>query len=100
MKEARTALYQLLHGDFVQLQEVAKASDHAPHHTFYLFTVRLPQVFAKVRLDMLKSLGNLWARRQALLAELESLKPGETRAESRGTRRQVCYPFSPLTLTC
>jgi DNA-directed RNA polymerase III subunit RPC3 len=88
MKEARTALYQLLHGDFVQLQEVAKASDHAPHHTFYLFTVRLPQVYAKVRLDMLKSLGNLWARRQALLAELEALKPGETRADSRGTRRQ------------
>lgn len=45
LKDARETLYQLLGAEFVHLQEVPKAADHAPYHTFYLFTVNPQQMY-------------------------------------------------------
>jgi hypothetical protein len=44
VQDAREKLYQLLAKDYVWLQEVPKAMDHAPSHTIYLWGVRLQQV--------------------------------------------------------
>lgn len=47
-KDAREVLFKLLAAQFLHLQEVSKAADHAPYHTFYLFTVDLGQVYVSL----------------------------------------------------
>ena len=48
LKDARERLYLLLGAEFLHLQEVSKAADHAPYHTFYLFTVRLEHTYVNM----------------------------------------------------
>ena len=44
VKDTRELLYKLLKAKYVQIQEVARTSDHAPSRTFYLWRVDLPYV--------------------------------------------------------
>ena len=48
VKDTRELLYKLLKAKYVQIQEVARTSDHAPSRTFYLWRVDLPYVEEQV----------------------------------------------------
>lgn len=48
VKDTRELLYKLLKAEYVQIQEVARTSDHAPSRTFYLWRVDLLRVVEQV----------------------------------------------------
>jgi DNA-directed RNA polymerase III subunit RPC3 len=48
VKDTRESLYKLLKAEYVQIQEVARTSDHAPSRTFYLWRVDIAQVIQHV----------------------------------------------------
>ena len=67
VKDTRELLYKLLKAEYVQIQEVARTSDHAPSRTFYLWRVDLLRVVEQVGRDLYRATSNLRAR---LLYEL------------------------------
>jgi len=71
VKDTRELLYKLLKAEYVQIQEVARTSDHAPSRTFYLWRVDLLRVVEQVGRDLYRATSNLRAR---LLYELSQEK--------------------------
>lgn len=64
-KETRERLYQLLQYGLLHMQEVPKTADHAPSRTFFLWTIPLALVYARLSELALKMWINL--RERALL---------------------------------
>ena len=62
VKDTRELLYKLLKAEYVQIQEVARTSDHAPSRTFYLWRVDLLRVVEQVGRDLYRATSNLRAR--------------------------------------
>eukprot|EP00850_Spirogloea_muscicola_P001310 SM000005S17107 [mRNA] locus=s5:252079:256648:+ [translate_table: standard] len=98
IKNARELLYKMLQEEFVQLQEIAKTSDHAPSRTFYLWHVNIGRVSEIVLDSMFKAASNLRQRltceveqEQEVLALLEQMQ----RSASSGSMPTV----QPVTLT-
>lgn len=60
--EARTLLFNMLRGGMLHLQEIAKNKEHAPEQTFFLWSVKLDDVFEKLVDDMYKTVRNLRMR--------------------------------------
>ena len=71
VKDTRELLYKLLKAEYVQIQEVARTSDHAPSRTFYLWRVDLLRVVEQVGRELYRATSNLRAR---LIHELSSEK--------------------------
>ena len=71
VKDTRELLYKLLKAEYVQIQEVARTSDHAPSRTFYLWRVDLLRVVEQVGRDLYRATSNLRAR---LMHELSQEK--------------------------
>ena len=55
VKDTRELLYKLLKAEYVQIQEVARTSDHAPSRTFYLWRVDLLRVVEQVGRDLYRA---------------------------------------------
>lgn len=62
VKDTRELLYKLLKAEYVQIQEVARTSDHAPSRTFYLWRVDLLRVVEHVGRELYRATSNLRAR--------------------------------------
>ena len=62
VKDTRELLYKLLKAEYVQIQEVARTSDHAPSRTFYLWRVDLLRVVEQVGRELYRATSNLRAR--------------------------------------
>lgn len=62
LKETRELLYRLLKEEYLQLQEVAKAPDHAPSKTIYLWRVNYSAVVEHVLEDMFRAASNIGQR--------------------------------------
>lgn len=62
LKETRELLYRLLKEEYLQLQEVSKAPDHAPSKTFYLWRVNYPSVVDHILEDMFRAASNVGQR--------------------------------------
>ncbi|KAJ7246343.1 hypothetical protein O6H91_Y428400 [Diphasiastrum complanatum] len=62
LKETWELLFKLLKEEFVELQEISKAPDHAPSKTFYLWRVNLQGVLLHVLDDMYHAAANLGQR--------------------------------------
>mmetsp|Transcript_15599 Transcript_15599/g.37801 ORF Transcript_15599/g.37801 Transcript_15599/m.37801 type:complete len:341 (-) Transcript_15599:5529-6551(-) len=62
VKDTRELLYKLLKAEYVQIQEVARTSDHAPSRTFYLWRVDLLRVVEQVGHELYRTTSNLRAR--------------------------------------
>ena len=62
VKDTRELLYKLLKAEYVQIQEVARTSDHAPSRTFYLWRVDLLHVVEQVGHELYRTTSNLRAR--------------------------------------
>ncbi|EFC45742.1 predicted protein [Naegleria gruberi] len=60
--EARTLLMNMLRGSILHLQEVPKSKDRSAQQTFFLWSVKLEQVYEKIIDDMYKSVRNLRIR--------------------------------------
>ncbi|KAG2374262.1 hypothetical protein C9374_010832 [Naegleria lovaniensis] len=60
--EARTLLFNMLRGGMLHLQEIPKNKEHAPEQTFFLWSVKLDEVFEKIIDDMYKTVRNLRMR--------------------------------------
>lgn len=124
MKDAREVLFELLGAQFLHLQEVSKAADHAPYHTYYLFTVNMAQVYAhslpvlltvpitshymiqlipihrfkKLTDSVAKTMKNLKCREQFELAQVEELmkrvEEDRERTESTSSQRHASSSVS------
>ena len=68
IKDTRELLYKLLKAEYIQIQEVARTSDHAPSRTFYLWRVDLLRVVEQVGRELYRATSNLRAR---LIHELD-----------------------------
>ncbi|KAL6048239.1 hypothetical protein QOT17_021178 [Balamuthia mandrillaris] len=68
LSETRERLYKMLSTGFVHLQEVPKGSDHMPSRTFYLWSVRIPEIKVQLTEELYKAVRNM---RMRLAAELE-----------------------------
>lgn len=62
LTETRELLYRLLKEEYLQLQEVSKASDHAPSKTVYLWRVNYPCVVEHILQDMFRAASNVGLR--------------------------------------
>lgn len=62
VKDTRESLYKLLKAEYVQIQEVARTSDHAPSRTFYLWRVDIAQVIQHVGYELNRAVSNLRCR--------------------------------------
>lgn len=62
LTETRELLYRLLKEEYLQLQEVSKAADHAPSKTTYLWRVNYPCVVEHVLEDMFRAASNVGLR--------------------------------------
>lgn len=62
LTETRELLYRLLKEEYLQLQEVSKAADHAPSKTIYLWRVNYPCVVEHVLEDMFRAASNVGSR--------------------------------------
>lgn len=62
VKDTRELLYKLLKAEYVQIQEVARTSDHAPSRTFYLWRVDLLRVVEHVGRELYRATSHLRAR--------------------------------------
>ena len=89
VKDTRELLYKLLKSEYVQIQEVARTSDHAPSRTFYLWRVDLLNVVEQVGRELYQATSNLRAR---LIHELSQEKETLMLLESAQDKSKV-----PLT---
>ncbi|MCO5574253.1 hypothetical protein L7F22_028035 [Adiantum nelumboides] len=62
LTETRDRLYKLLKEEYLQLQEVSKAADHAPSKTIYLWRVNYPSVVEHILDDMFRAASNVGLR--------------------------------------
>lgn len=55
IKDTRELLYKLLKAEYVQVQEIARTSDHAPSRTFYLWRIDLMRVIEQIGHELYKA---------------------------------------------
>eukprot|EP00249_Psilotum_nudum_P011992 c23514_g1_i1 orf=77-1750(+) len=91
LKEAREILYRLLKDEYLQLQDVAKAPDHAPSKTIYLWRVNYPVMLQNILDDMFRAASNIGQRlaheleqEQEVLNHLKEYQHSKTLADGSG----------------
>ena len=62
LKDTREILYRLLKEEYIVLQEISKAVDHAPSRTFYLWHAKVISVSTKFLANVMEAAGNLQIR--------------------------------------
>ncbi|KAH7416484.1 hypothetical protein KP509_14G093600 [Ceratopteris richardii] len=62
LTETRDLLYKLLKEEYLQLQEISKATDHAPSKTIYLWRVNYPCIVEHILDDMFRAASNVGLR--------------------------------------
>lgn len=61
-EEAREALYAMLKGGYLALQDVPRTNDRAPSRTFYTWRANADTTIARLTSDLYRAAGNLHAR--------------------------------------
>ena len=62
LKDTREILYRLLKEEYIVLQEISKAADHAPSRTFYLWHAKVISVSTKFLANVMEAAGDLQIR--------------------------------------
>lgn len=79
-KACRELLYKLLEGGFISIQDVPRASDHAPSRTFFLWYIDWESTLARVESDYIGTMWRLKVRQRTLLDANQDLVDREKRA--------------------